>query len=315
MARPSFESLKPEYAALWMGITIRPERASEVRATARRVLDGRSRYEHVTAQTGVPWFVVGIIHQMECGLSFGQHLHNGDPLTARTRQVPAGRPKVGEPPFTWEESAVDAIRYDGLDKVPDWTVERIAYELECYNGLAYRKASINIHSPYLWSFTTVYERGKYIRDGVWSSVAVSQQSGAMAILKALVEIAPADVALGGGHEAHVEMMAAAWPAAEAVGGHEQPVSITKEAVRSKSNWWIGFGGIGAWVEEQFGFIKGMLPDAQQSVDDIVSPLTSLGGMLHANMTSVLAAVTLVTLVVVFIRHTRDKVELAKNTNA
>lgn len=89
------------------------------------------------------------------------------------------------------------------------------------------------------------------------------------------------------------------------------VSVVKEAAKSKSNWWIGFGGIGAWVEQQFGFVKGLLPDAQQSVEDVVSPLASLGGMLKLNMSSVIATVALVTLVVVFIRHTRDKVELAK----
>jgi lysozyme family protein len=42
---------------------------------------------------------------MESNLKFQTHLHNCDPLTRRTRQVPAGRRAVGEPPFDWDVSA------------------------------------------------------------------------------------------------------------------------------------------------------------------------------------------------------------------
>ena len=52
---------------------------------------------------------------------FDAHFHNGDPLTDRTKRVPAGRPKEGDPPFTWEQSAEDAIRSTKLDSVPVWT--------------------------------------------------------------------------------------------------------------------------------------------------------------------------------------------------
>ncbi len=38
---------------------------------------------------------VGVIHGMECGFDFGAHLRNSDWLTARTVQVPAGRPASG----------------------------------------------------------------------------------------------------------------------------------------------------------------------------------------------------------------------------
>jgi lysozyme family protein len=45
----------------------------------------------------VPWYLVGIIHYRECSLYFSRHLHNGEPLTERTRRVPAGRPASGGP--------------------------------------------------------------------------------------------------------------------------------------------------------------------------------------------------------------------------
>ena len=46
-------------------------------------------------------------------MRFDQHLHNGDPLSGRTTHVPPGRPRPASPPFTWEQSAHDAIIRSG----------------------------------------------------------------------------------------------------------------------------------------------------------------------------------------------------------
>jgi lysozyme family protein len=140
----------------------------------------------VSAKTGVPWWWIATAHQMESGGSFTRHLHNGDPLTARTVQVPKGRPKTGKPPFSWTDSAIDALTMSPheLDKVERWGIARALYELERYNGFGYFAHQIN--SPYLWSYTTLYEKGKYVADGKWSASAVSKQCGAAAIIKAMV---------------------------------------------------------------------------------------------------------------------------------
>lgn len=179
----TFSELRGEYARLLGTMTIRPEKLAAADSVTRKIVANRSRYEAVAKATGVPWHLVGVIHAMECGLSFKQHLHNGDPLTARTRQVPAGRPKLGSPPFTWEESAIDALRYDGLDKVTDWSDERECFELEGYNGWGYRKYHPEVLSPYLWSYSNHYRRGKYVQDGKWDPGAVSGQCGAIVLLK------------------------------------------------------------------------------------------------------------------------------------
>lgn len=184
----AFDRLKPEYATLWDSMVINDRLRETIERQAKRIIANRSRYEHVEQATGVPWFVIGIIHVMECGGSFSKHLHNGDPLTARTVQVPKGRPLTGKGPFTWEESAVDAIRYDKLDRVSDWTVERIGWCLEKYNGWGYRTRKTGVVSPYLWSGTDHYTRGKFVRDGVWSASAVSAQAGAMPMLKRVAEL-------------------------------------------------------------------------------------------------------------------------------
>lgn len=151
-------------------------------AILQRIVAGRPRYEAVSRATGVPWAVVAALHEMEAGGSFRCHLHNGDPLTARTVQVPKGRPVAGRPPFAWVDSAVDALRYDGLDTVNWRDLEAALDALERYNGLGYRRR--RVPSPYLWSGSQHYVKGKFVRDGKFDPEAVSRQVGAAVILKA-----------------------------------------------------------------------------------------------------------------------------------
>src|SRR6185503_10373839 len=111
---------------------------ADVDALVAQIAANRKRYAAAGAPVGTPWYVVGVIHALESSLNFSAHLHNGDPLTARTVQVPAGRPPTGIPPFQWEESAIDALTLEAFPSVKLWTVERIAYQLEAYNGWGYR---------------------------------------------------------------------------------------------------------------------------------------------------------------------------------
>jgi len=166
--QPTFEALAGEYLALWRSMEIRAERMPAISSTARRIVDARDRYEAISAATGVPWYVVGVIHAMECGLRFDRHLHNGDSLARRTVRVPAGRPLAGPGPFSFEESAIDALGLKRLHDVGHWDIPRIAYELERYNGWGYRLYHPEVASPYLWSGTTHYSRGKYTKDETWS---------------------------------------------------------------------------------------------------------------------------------------------------
>lgn len=45
----------------------------------------------------------------------------------------------------------------------------------------------NVLSPYLCSFSSHYQSGKYIADGTWSDTAVSKQCGAAALLRRMAE--------------------------------------------------------------------------------------------------------------------------------
>lgn len=173
-----------EYESLFDTCIALPDKIAKVNWFANKLIENRSRYESVGNPLNIPWWFIGAIHGLESGFAFDRHLYNGDPLTARTRRVPAGRPPNGESPFTWEYSALDALRYMKLDQWGDWSVAGALYQWEAYNGFGYRK--YKIHSPYLWSFSNHYEKGRYIRDHVFETNAVSNQCGAATLLRSLV---------------------------------------------------------------------------------------------------------------------------------
>jgi lysozyme family protein len=174
-------ALAKEYNDLFNRCEIAADKMTEVEGVVQRILDSQNRYTAIAAQSNVPWYVIAVIHNMECGLDFTKHLHNGDSLKRRTINVPAGRPKTGQPPFTFEVSALDALEYDGFTAWTDWSIGGICYKLEGYNGWGYRAHKIN--NPYLWSYSNLYTRGKYIEDSQWSGTAVSRQCGAAVMLR------------------------------------------------------------------------------------------------------------------------------------
>ena len=179
-----FASLKDEYVRMFDTAAIDPARAAEVKKIAGLLVAHKQDYEDAGKPLGVPWYVVAVIHAME-GLSFGRHLHNGDPLSARTVQVPKGRPKSGEPPFAWTVSAADALTFEKFDKVGsgNWSLGRTLFQLEGYNGFGYRPRQQA--TPYLWSYCQHYGIGKYVGDGEYSPTAKSKQCGAAVLLKQL----------------------------------------------------------------------------------------------------------------------------------
>src|SRR5262249_47178115 len=128
---PLTPSLREEYAGLFATCEIRDGVAAVVEELVGRIAAARARYAAVEQAAGRPaWPVIAVLHAMECGLSFTEHLHNGDPLTARTTHVPSGRPPDGEPPFPWEVSALDALRFEGWTRWTDYSVAGTLYRIE-----------------------------------------------------------------------------------------------------------------------------------------------------------------------------------------
>jgi lysozyme family protein len=179
---------KAEYENLYNTCQIRSEQLAAIDSIVDKIIASKANYKAVERTTQVPWHVIATIHNLEGSLNFTTHLHNGDSLTSRTTHVPASRPRPpATPPFTWEESAKDALEYDGLTNWNDWSIAGIAYSLEKFNGFGYREFHPQIKSPYLWSFSNHFTRGKYADDGHFDPNLVSQQCGGMVLLKRMEE--------------------------------------------------------------------------------------------------------------------------------
>lgn len=186
MPQYAFERLCPEYTLLWARMQPKPERATVINRTARKLIAHKAQYQAVEASTGVPWFVIAALHNRESDADFDTYLGNGEPLDRVTKLVPKGR----GPFASWEEGAIDALRLDGLDHVTDWSAERACYEIEKFNGFGYRNPARDIPSPYLWAGTNVQKPGKFVADGRYDPRALDEQLGAIPVLREIMALDP-----------------------------------------------------------------------------------------------------------------------------
>jgi lysozyme family protein len=158
----------------------------EVVAERLVVATTKVRYLSVTSRTGVPWFVIAVIHEREASQRWDRQLGQGDPLNEISRHVPAGR----GPFATWEDGAHDALANCAphAARWPDWSAGGALTLLEQYNGLGY--AARGLPSPYLWSGTDQYRSGKFVRDGVFDPGVVDSQLGCAGLLRAMMALDP-----------------------------------------------------------------------------------------------------------------------------
>ena len=184
---PLNHTLAREYQVLFETCRVVPKSLPIVRVYSTTLLRHRPRYEAVSLLAPgesllakIPWYFIGCLHMLESGFNFNGHLHNGDPLTHCTVRIPKNHPAAGNPPFSWEDSAVDALQLKGLHKWTDWSWPGMLYQFERYNGFGYRMRGLP--SPYLWSFSRHYTGGKFIADGLFSPNAQSNQCGAGTLL-------------------------------------------------------------------------------------------------------------------------------------
>lgn len=162
-------------------MTIKPNRQLEFDRIAAHLFAHKARYVAVEKDTGVPWYMIAVLHQRESDANFNTYLGNGEPLSRKTRLVPRGRG-----PFkTWQEGAVDALHYDGLTTVSDWRLEKILFFCESFNGWGYAMRSLP--SPYVWGGTSVQRPGKYVSDGKWNARVMDSQPGCAPILATLAK--------------------------------------------------------------------------------------------------------------------------------
>ena len=184
MAAPTYRSMWPVYAKQWDRMVVKPEKAGAVAAIAKRIMTNKARYQNIEKSTGVPWFMIAVLHERESSQNWNTQLAQGDPLNAVSTHVPKGRG-----PFrTFEESAHDAlVNLKSYNKVVDWRLEKILYYCENYNGWGYWQYHSDVPSPYIWSMTNVQKPGKYVADGRFDGTAIDSQVGCAVLISALVD--------------------------------------------------------------------------------------------------------------------------------
>jgi len=170
----------------WDTAKLRPQ--DSIRLDKAAILFSRLAPRYVRIQkmrrNGVPAPILFCLHYRESDNDFTKHAHEGSPLTHRTRDEPRGRLPRPDPPYTFEQSAEDAYyvcERPPLDRINWRNISAALDKMESFNGFGYR--GHGIASPYLWSGTSLYARGKYVSDGRFSGTAVDAQLGCAAILK------------------------------------------------------------------------------------------------------------------------------------
>lgn len=174
----SYEALKARNLKRWQVCRVTRRYPSII----NKILANKARYQHVQTLTGVPWFVVAVIHVRESDMDFNTQLAQGDPLGRVSTHVPRGQgPYLGKD--AWERAAVRALLDAGAKTWGDWSPGGMTTFLEKYNGLG------NYHmgrpSSYVWAGTNQYTSGKYVADGQYSASFVDPQPGCASLIKQL----------------------------------------------------------------------------------------------------------------------------------
>lgn len=171
----------------WRDIKPLPEQVFRVDKMVSLYANNQKRYEEVTnaRPPGCPSAIVFVFHMRESTCDFTKHLHEGSSLKARTKWEPIGRPKTGQPPFSFLASAIDALyviksyqraeKWAKIDSMVDW--------IERYNGLGYRIYHPNIPSPYVVGGSNLQRPGKYVADRKFDLTVMDRQLGCLVVLK------------------------------------------------------------------------------------------------------------------------------------
>lgn len=162
--------------ARWQNAAVWKSRIPELDAIAKKLVapGAKARYQFVESKTGVPWWVVAIIHEREGSQSWATNLAQGDPWDKISTHEPAG-----QGPFdSWESAAINALK--PYAHWTDWSVGGTLTFFEIYNGEGYYERGLP--SPYNWSGTNQYVRGKYIADKAFDPNVIDKQPGCAALI-------------------------------------------------------------------------------------------------------------------------------------
>lgn len=147
----------------------------------------REVYERISQKTGIPPQLIAAIHYRESTANFNTYLHNGQKLGQVTTKVPKGILFDN-----FEDAAVHALlqkeylrKAYGLNAQSNDLIAMLSYA-EAYNGLGYYFK--DLVSPYVYSGTNVYQKGKYVDDGKFNPKYVDSQPGVYILINAITSV-------------------------------------------------------------------------------------------------------------------------------
>ena len=161
-----------------------PQQQKDMEQFIKRWDANKARYEKVAETSGVPAKLIASLHWRESTGSFGTYLHQGDPLGKQAVNEPANIPIFKE----WEPAAEHALGMkNGIRdayKIDANTTDEVALAsyAERYNGLGYFNYRA-MASPYVFSGTDQYKKGKYVGDGDWDGNHKDSQLGVVAMMR------------------------------------------------------------------------------------------------------------------------------------
>jgi len=173
----TYEQSRQGYLNLWRKMEVQPGRIKASNNLAETIVHLRSRYFVIQQQTSVPWWFIGLLHMRESSFNFGTYLGDGSNLAGRWA--------------SFADGAHAALAHEGFVGVKDWPVSYQLWASEKWNGQGYF-ALPHVNSPYLWSWSNLYVRGKYRHDGPggFDASFVDPQPGVAPVLASLIAISP-----------------------------------------------------------------------------------------------------------------------------
>lgn len=193
----NLSELSAQHNRRWAIAKMNPDKVGLFAQVARRLAApaAKKQYQEIEKDTGVPWFVIAVIHERESSQRWDRSIAQGDPWNKPSVHVPTGRG-----PF----ASFRAAAYDALvncapraARWTDWSIGGALCLLEQYNGLGYANGPYSrlpdgskVHyppmpSPYVWGGTNIQAKGKYVRDGVFDINTMDGQLGVAGLLMAM----------------------------------------------------------------------------------------------------------------------------------
>lgn len=187
-------SLLAENTKRWKAMKIKPSFWPAAQKFAKRALVHKAEYQAIadtiknTTGKHIPWWFIPLVHERECirGVdNWTCNLGQGSPFNQKSKIKPYNGPF-----HSFREAAIAALIHEAPHAASNtnWSGGGTMTIGEAYNGIGYARKGLP--SPYVWSGTNQYVKGKYVKDGVFNPNTVDTQLGIAISLKAMMELDP-----------------------------------------------------------------------------------------------------------------------------